>query len=368
MNNPFGTSTTITTINGNLVNPVNTRDTDSCILSPHDKFLSTVLTAIIGSIINGISSGFFIAFCTTWICWFATMRIVVVGIWFCRSAVMGQNLRGLPWFTRLQRMTGSQHASTSASEVRYDPIAPPSYEESTRIEFQSSPYISLQSQAPKEPRSETTLDPAKPTGRPFMPQAGPPTFLGWAGWLYVTVYFPVVQILWLISNWSDGPSSGNLKLVRAIGVSVTALPLTMDIKTRYAVSLEQRFGRWAARLFTSIHAFSTLALGILSTIMLIVAVRQMPIPIFFIPIYVIFSTIWMVASFGMVPPFDGGMSPNSIPSFAAGLAIGIFGGAFTSAPAFGSMGMAASTPGVGLEEYLKCEGVNVWEKFVAIFP
>jgi hypothetical protein len=362
MSYPFDPSKSIATINGNPVNSINTRYTDSCTLSPHDKFLSTVLTSFIGSIVTGISGGFFIAFCTTWICWFATMRILVVGVWFCKCAIMGQKLQGIPWFIRARGGLGGKNPEIRPTQTEYDLVPPPSYEESTQLERQPSSYTNYTKTRAEE------LYPSKRKIGLFSPQSGPPTILGWAGWLYVTLYFPIVQVLWLLSNWSNEPSSGNLKLVRAIGISVTALPLTLDIKTRYAVMLEQRFGKLAGWAFTFLHAFATLALGTLSTIMLVVAVIQMPIPIFSVPIYVVFSTIWMLASFLVVPPVDGGMSPNSIATFAAGLAIGIFGGLFTSAPAFASMNMAASTPGVGLGEYLKCEGVGFWEKFVAIMP
>jgi hypothetical protein len=149
---------------------------------------------------------------------------------------------------------------------------------------------------------------------------------------------------------------------------VTALPLTMDNKARYATALGNKFGKWASRTFTAIHAFSTLTLGILSATMLVVAVIQMHVPIFFVPIYIIFSTIWIFGSFLLFPPLDGGMSPNSLGTFAAGLAMGVSAGAVTSTAAFGNMVMAPTTPGVGLGQYLNCEGVAVRQKFVAVFP
>ncbi len=50
-----------------------THDTSesSCDLSPQARAFSTVLTAFIGSIVNGLTSGGFIAFMTAWISWFA---------------------------------------------------------------------------------------------------------------------------------------------------------------------------------------------------------------------------------------------------------------------------------------------------------
>ncbi|KAL9069594.1 MAG: hypothetical protein Q9157_006106 [Trypethelium eluteriae] len=195
----------------------------------------------------------------------------------------------------------------------------------------------------------------------------PPSILGWIGWIYAALYSPIVQILWLAGNWSDGPSAGNVKLVRAIGVSVTALSLTMDTRARYGESLKDWLGPWAQRTFTIIHAVSCLTLGLVIAILLILAVIQLPAPVFFIPVYLVFSTIWMFGSFLLFPPFDGGTAPNSVPTFLAGLLMGAFGGLFTSAPAFGSM-MFASTDGATLKEYLKCDTVDTWHKFIAIFP
>jgi hypothetical protein len=306
------------------------------------------------------------------------MRIVVVGVWFAYQALTGQNLDGkilqkLPLGNRAKRIQNTGYVR-GQEETAYTRVAPPPYEEAIHMEEQprpgdaSQPNFYLNDSTSAEPRSETPEKATNPGSRLLGFSSGPPTFLGWAGWIYAVLYFPVVQGLWLAHNWPNGPSSGSLKLVRAIGVAVTALPLTMDTKARYAVKLELRFGRWANRLFTYLHASSTLALGIMSAIMLIVAVIQMSAPMFLVPIYVIFSSVWMFGSFALFPPFDGGMSPNSVATFAAGLAMGVFGGAFTSAPAFASMNMAPSSPGVSLGTYLSCESVSIGKKFVAIFP
>jgi hypothetical protein len=102
--------------------------------------------------------------------------------------------------------------------------------------------------------------------------------------------------------------------------------------------------------------------------MLIVAAIQMPAPPGLVVMYVILSIIWMLGSFTLFPPVDGGMSPNSVATFLAGLGMGIFGGAFTSAAAFGAMNFAPKEPGTTLGNYLGCESVSVWRKFIAIFP
>jgi hypothetical protein len=73
--------------------------------------------------------------------------------------------------------------------------------------------------------------------------------------------------LWLVAYWNT--HNGGLKIVRATGVSVTALPLTIDTKARYGAFLEQRYGRWSRITFTLIHASSCMTLGLISAIELV---------------------------------------------------------------------------------------------------
>ena len=51
-------------------------DSDSCDLSPQARAFSTVLTAFIGSIVNGVTSGGMVAFMTGWISWLAVLRVL----------------------------------------------------------------------------------------------------------------------------------------------------------------------------------------------------------------------------------------------------------------------------------------------------
>jgi hypothetical protein len=51
-----------------------------------------------------------------------------------------------------------------------------------------------------------------------------------------------------------------------------------------------------------------------------------------------------------------------------GLGTGAFGGLFVALPAFLIMLNADEHPGVGLNDYLRCEGVAWWKKMVAIVP
>ncbi|KAF2424276.1 hypothetical protein EJ08DRAFT_652511 [Tothia fuscella] len=342
------------------------RYSSSCQLSPHDRFLSSLITSFVGSIVTGITGGYFIAFCTAWICWFATTRILVVGVWFCKQALCGKNLDSVLRKTSLLEKSSAIKEQGESSE-RTAAISPPPYEEAIQLEEQHPKHLSSEDRITTGLLAESAESAPKAATHLAAFQAGPPTILGYAGWIYAAVYFPIVQIMWLIGNWPNGPSSGTLKLVRAIGVGITALPLTMDTKARYAVALEKRFGRWANRLFTYIHAFSTLILGVQAVIMLVVAAIQMPAPPGLVVMYIVLSIIWMFGSFLLFPPMDGGMSPNSVGTFVAGLAMGIFGGAFTSAASFGAMQSAAKEPGMSIGDYLSCES-EVWRKFIATFP
>lgn len=276
-------------------------------LSPHNLFLSTVLTSFIGAIVTGATGGWLLAFCTAWISWFATPRILIMGIWFVSRALCGLTLGGCYSFYP-QDLVPSDGGTN------------------------------------------------------------PPTLFGWVGWVYASCYFPIVQILWLAGNWGNGHSPWNLKIVRALSISVTSLALTMDTKARFAVYVGERFGVWAQHTFTAIHAFSTLSLGVVAVIMLIVGVTQWTDPNrVIISMLIIFAFLWMLASFVLFPPIDGGMAPTSVRTFVEGLAMGIFAGLFTSAAAFVAM-QSASKDGAAISAYLKCEGVEAWRKFIAIFP
>lgn len=83
-------------------------------------------------------------------------------------------------------------------------------------------------------------------------------------------------------------------------------------------------GRWSNRFFTWTHALATLALDLTEAILLILAYVQMNAEVFFVPVYIVFSTVWMLVSFLFIPPVDGGMAPNTLWLFLAGLAMGGF--------------------------------------------
>ena len=204
------------------------------------------------------------------------------------------------------------------------------------------------------------------------------TILGWLGWLYATVYTPVTQSLWLAENWTL--ASGQLKLVRGLGIAVSALSLTIDTRARYGVTLgKARFGgAWARVGFNIWTSGVALGLGLECALLLIKAVSDLHLPWYAVLIYCFFLVVWAGASFQLCPVRDGSIKGSGI---IADVLMGAFAGLFLAAPAFAvyqtarfddeaalMMGHGSGEQGQSLAAYLSCESVAGWQKFVAIFP
>ncbi|KAL2067689.1 hypothetical protein VTL71DRAFT_15785 [Oculimacula yallundae] len=86
------------------------------------------------------------------------------------------------------------------------------------------------------------------------------TWLGWVGWVYGAVYAPVSQIIWMAADSSSKIPSGKVRIVKSLSIAVTALPLGIDTRVRFAESLQTaRFGgNWAYRVFNLTNAGSYL--------------------------------------------------------------------------------------------------------------
>lgn len=292
-------------------------ENSTCALSPHSQALSTVLTAFVGTIINGISSGYLTTFFVMWTCWFAIIRIFFVAIWALHESILLQPLEGgAQFFDFWKIFNGARGFDT--------------------------PFF--------RGGAEKT----------------PPTFLGWVGWIYSTLYSPTIEILWLVENWHNAP--GSLKFVRSLGVAVAALPLTMDTRSRYGAALGQLVGTWARCLFNFITATSCMILGIISAILMCLAVQQLGIRWYIVMLYIIFAFLWMWHGMSFAIPHDESRLVNSWGKFLAGLAMGCFGGCSLAAPAFVLFTNAPSSPGVGLVEYIKCDSIATWKKIVALSP
>ena len=317
----------------------------SCDLSPQARAFSTVLTAFIGSIINGITSGLLVAFITAWISWFATLRILLGAIWSLRQAF-------------------------------------------------SSEYVPLSTAAPAADEPDSIALQARGGGGGVLlpgPVAAPGgrwtamhkrlntnvTVLGWLGWVYTAVYSPVVQALWLAANWSS--AGGSLKIVRGLGISVTALGLTIDTKKRYAETLRGSsfVGSAACVVFKLVNAGSAFGMGAMCAALLVKGALELELKWYFFVVYCVFMLIWAAGSFAFVPVQDGGVSGAGI---VADVLMGAFAGVILAAPAFFVMRSAEqptvsldgfSTPESGqasLNHYLSCESVAVWRKIAAVLP
>ena len=191
--------------------------------------------------------------------------------------------------------------------------------------------------------------------------------LGWIGWVYTAIYSPIIQILWLAANWSA--ASGQLKLVRGLGVSVAALGLTMDTKKRYA----ERLGGVAGVIFKLINGGSAFGMGAMCLALLVKGALDLNLKWYFILIYCVFCVIWAAVSFTQIPVEDGGIKGAGI---ILDVLMGAFAGIFLAAPAFivwRNVAFAAdygnmSDSGSSLNEYLSCESVAVWKKMTAVLP
>ena len=203
------------------------------------------------------------------------------------------------------------------------------------------------------------------------------TVLGWMGWVYTALYSPVVQILWLAANWTS--ASASLKIVRGLGISVTALGLTIDTKKRYAETLRgsTALGRVACVAFKLTNAGSAFGMGAMCAALLIKGAIELGLKWYFFVLYCLFMVIWAAVSFRFIPVQDGGVGGAGI---VLDTLMGAFAGVFLAAPAFFIMRSAEQptvsldgfeTPKSGqasLNDYLSCESVAVWRKVAAVLP
>ena len=324
--------------------------TSGCELSDQARAFSTILTAFIGSIVNGISSGFFVAFITGWISWLAGLRVLIGSLYGLYQAYSSDYTRIEEDPIELQEQGGTDKAPESRSGGGTGGI--------TWLPGRARSRFLVA----KKLQNRLTRD---------------VTVLGWIGWVYTAVYSPIVQVLWMVDNWT--PAAGKLKLIRGLAISVSALGLTIDTKRRYATRLkEMKYGGSPAyAAFVITNAVAGFSMGIMCLALLIKGAIDMQIPVFFYIIYPIFMLIWTAVSFILCPVQDGGIKGFGI---IPDVLMGAFAGVFLAAPAFSVM-LSSQFPTVGpngfdypqsgpasLQAYLSCDSVATWQKFVAIFP
>ncbi|KAH5690275.1 hypothetical protein HBI44_173450 [Parastagonospora nodorum] len=326
-----------------------------CTLSPSASAFSSMLSAFIGSVANGLFSGFWIAFFTGWISWLAFIRILAAGfyeLWLSVKAGTNPNISKADIeYESIGMLPLNQVAKNGPSTVNGDD-AEGQFDNTSTSPHQSKPSLIM----PKTP--ERTVH-----------------AFGWLGWIWSAVYTPISHSIWLSIHISS--PHGPILLVRALAIGVSALSLTFDTKARYGA----RLGRGSLYLLFNLwNSFACILLGVEATILLIrgaLNVSFTPIPL--LVAYPVFSIIWAVVSWKFLPPIDA--ARPGMNTFAD-VAMGCFAGVFCAAPAFAlymkanfdkdvaEMGFETgeATGGVGLGEFLSCGGVSVLQKFAAIMP
>jgi hypothetical protein len=340
-----------------------------CELSPSGAAFSTMLSAFIGSVINGLCSGWLIAFITGWISWLSVIRILVAGAYEAYLTVnAGTKFDALDAQYHNIPMNGLggtvnraiDPATESQSYLVADAENPPQYS----------------AHVPQEPSSKSSRF-GTTTKFPMLKGVDRSVgSFGWIGWIWSAIYTPISQTIWVCVHLTSSTSGVN-KFVRALAIGVSALGLTFDYKARYGAVLGRKWGAWAFVAFNAWNAGACLLLGIEALVLLIRGATQIQdIPIPLVVVYPIFCVIWAAGSWAFLPPIDGGRPSNII----TGLLMGAFAGVFVAAPAFAlwrnaefdnavadMMGQDAPD-GLNLGEFLSCEGASVWAKFAAVMP
>jgi hypothetical protein len=330
-------------------------------LSPSAAAFSTMLSAFIGSVLNGLLSGFWIAFFTGWISFLAVFRILFVGLYELWIAIKaGTNFEAAGKDDAKYHsignnigLTGIHTAGQVDAEGQY------------RVTNAGAVFDS-EGNAVKRKHVLITKPPLRTVD----------TF-GWLAWTYSAIYTPLSHTIWLAVHISS--SNGPLLLVRALAIGVSALSLTFDTKQRYAASLRRG---WFFLLFNLWNACACTLLGVYTLVLLIqgaIALKgsdeNMPIIPFIV--YPVFSTIWAAVSWRFLPPMDGARPGINI---FADVAMGVFAGFFVAAPGMvlwqsakfnasvDEMMYGKGEEGVGLGEYLGCQGASFWGKVAAVIP
>jgi hypothetical protein len=354
----------------------------SCELSPSASAFSTVLSAFIGSVLNGLFSGFWIAFFTGWISWLAFIRILAAGVYevyLTFRAGANFNMVHDDQYQSLKMATFHGSDSQTAGSSIGNQHTTEGGDEEARL---TQPAIAAQAQSSANYSTGVVSEShePKPTGMrargtlAMQPQRTVTTF-GWLGWAWSAVYTPITQSIWLYVNFNSG--NGASQLVRALAISVSALGLTFDYKQRYAASIGRRWGAWAFVGFNVWNSVACLLLGLESTILLVRGALNIDsIPVFVYVIIPLFSIVWAAMSWKILPPIDGARPGFNI---FADVLMGAFAGLFVAAPAFvlwqsekferDHMNFGTSkSSGMDLGEFLSCESATILEKFAAVMP
>jgi len=343
-----------------------------------------MLSAFIGSVLNGLFSGFWIAFFTGWISWFAFIRILAAAFYEIYLTIKaGTNFDALDKEKYQNIGLNTFNGGNQSTEYRpgNQPISVADEEASlTRNMEPAQSHLT-------NPYSTTVV--TGPYGRGGVgwrlwrnltkqPERTVTVF-GWLGWVWSAIYTPISQSIWLSVHITSG--NGVTLLVRALAITVSALGLTFDYKQRYAASLGRKWGAWAFVAFNVWNSLACLLLGAEATALLVrgalnASFASKATIVMFIA-YPAISMFWAWISWKRLPPIDGARPGVNI---FADVLMGAFAGIFVAAPAFILWRSSAwnteidrkmhGSPesGMDLSSFLSCQGASVLEKFAAVMP
>jgi hypothetical protein len=344
-----------------------------CQLSPSGSAFSAILSAFVGSIVNGLTSGWLVAFMTGWISWLALFRALIGGLYMlyrCLTNSWGPGNHeqipnsGYPMHDSNSELDAGEEARRALTQLSRFNLLRNIWPPATLVRAVGS----AQQSRKKNPLASSQQDLNRDV-----------SILGWVGWAYGALYAPVTQSLWIAANIKNS-SNGGAKIVKGLTIAVTALPLGVDCRVRYADSLKRK---WASVLFNLANSMSCILQSMYCAILLtdgainLRSSGNFPMPVF--GIYPLFSLFWMYGSFLILPMRDGGRKRAGQVHWAGyflDIGVGAFAGIFLAAPAFGLYQSAqfdrtvSGESGDGMSDiktYLGCE-TQLWKKFVAVVP
>lgn len=251
-----------------------------CTLTPAASAFSAILSAFIGSLINGLASGWVVALATGRIAWFAIFRVLLGAAYMLRhslSDAWGPGPQPLP-STSAETLDIPLAPNESPPEPYFNPHSfraalHPSRAVRAQQKAELRHIFSLSSLWPSPAVVRgAAVPPAAPAHWASDPMLKPRpsldssvTALGWFSWGYTVIFAPITQMLFLAANWSR-PGVGAAKLVRGLTVAVTALPLCVDGRVRYGERLGRR--RWMRVGFNVVTAGSCLVQGVFCGLLL----------------------------------------------------------------------------------------------------
>lgn len=192
--------------------------------------------------------------------------------------------------------------------------------------------------------------------------------IGWIGWTYSAIYSPISQILWVAGNFHS--ASVELKAVQAFAIGTSTLSLTANPHIRRGgIRLKNSIGV----AFNAITGISLLTLGVFPWVLFISAWRDNPHPRGAVAILFLLLMQPITSVMVVVVRLITWLGPGdlSLPTILKRI-LHIFGivciAAIATVPAFAIMWTAPTSPGMGLKDYLQCEGLALWRKIIAITP